>query len=48
LRSVEGKEMLAGVGETAEGLRMSARERKPCSRPRDECRRKETLRNPYG
>jgi hypothetical protein len=28
--SVGGKEMLAGRAETAEGLKMSARERKPC------------------
>jgi hypothetical protein len=40
MMSVGGKEMLAGGGETAEGLGMGARERKPCRRPRDECRRK--------
>jgi hypothetical protein len=46
--SVGGKEMLAGGGETAEGLAMGANERKPCSRPREECWRNETLLNSYG
>jgi hypothetical protein len=30
-----------------EGLGMNAGGRKPCLRPRDECRRKEILLNPY-
>jgi hypothetical protein len=46
--SVGGKEMLAGGEETAEGLGMGAREKRPYWRPREECWRNENLLNPYG